>query len=444
VAVSLFGVAAVAATAFAIVRQRPRAPSLERSVSHTSTSNTEAQDYYVSGREYERRALSAENVRSAQTQYRRALDLDSAFALARARLAITHATMYAATYDASPDRLALARAEAEAALRSQPDLGEGHLALGHVWTLRDDFGRALAEYQLALVSLPNSAEVHTAIGFALRSQGRWEEAVTRFEHAATLDSRDVGLRRQLALSQSRLRRYDAAIRTWDRVIELKPDDYHAKVIRGALYIRLDGTADSLVAALQRIPREWDPVGIATWLRFSAARIQRRPGDALAALDASRQDASGDDMFYRPRALLRAQAYDDLEDARRARAYYDTARVELEDTLAGNSQSARLRIALGLAYAGLGRRKQAVGEARAAMALVPVTSNAVAGTAIMGDAAEIYARVGDHDNAIALLGQLLDMPAGREVSVPLLRREPRWDPLRADARFARMLAGSARP
>ena len=374
----------------------------------------------------------------------RALALDSTFALARARLAITHTTMFAATYDASPARWDLARAEAEAASRSQPGLGEGHLALGNVWTLRGDFGRALAEYQLALVSLPNSAELHTAIGFALRSQGRWDEAVTRFEHAATLDPRDVGVRRQLALSQSRLRRYEAAIRTWDRVIELAPDDYHAKGIRGALYIRLHGNTDSLAAALQRIPPEWDPVGIATWFRFSVARIQRRPGDALAALDASRQNASGDDMFYRPHALLRAQVYDDLEDARRARAYYDTARVELEDSLAGNSQSARLRIALGLAYAGLGRREHAVREARAAMAIVPVGTNAVAGTAIMGDAAEIYARAGDHDNAIALLSQLLGMPAGRELSVPLLRVDPRWDPLRADARFARMLAESARP
>ena len=441
VAVGLVGLTALAATAYAIARPGTRAPAVERSVAGTSTSNTEAQGYYVSGREYERRALSEENLRSAQAQYRRALALDSTFALARARLAITHATMFAATYDASPPRLALAWAEAEAALRSQPDLGEGHLARGNVWTLRGDFGRALAEYQLALVSLPNSTELHTAIGFALRGQGRWEEAVTRFEHAATLDSRDVEVRRQLALSQSRLRRYDAAIRTWDRVIELRPDDYHAKVIRGSQYIRLHGNADSLAAVLQQLPPEWDPVGLATWLRFSVARIQRRPGDALAALDASRQDVSGDDMFYRPRALLRAQVYDDLGDARRARAYYDTARVELADSLTRNSRSARLRIALGLAYVGLGHRERAVREARAAMAIVPVTSNAVAGTAIMADAAEIYARAGDHDTAIALLGQLLEMPAGREVSVQLLGVDPRWDPLRADARFVRMLAAT---
>ena len=94
--------------------------------------------------------------------------------------------------------------------------------------------------------------------------------------------------------------------------------------------------------------------------------------------------------------------------------------------------------------GLHEMESRIGEARAAMALVPVKSNVAAGTAIMGDAAEIYARAGDHDNAIGLLGQLLDMPAGREVSVPELRVDPRWDPLRADARVVRMVAGSARP
>ena len=90
------------------------------------------------------------------------------------------------------------------------------------------------------------------------------------------------------------------------------------------------------------------------------------------------------------------------------------------------------------------RLRQLARARAAMASVPLASDVVAGTAIMGDAAEIYTRAGDHDNAIALLGQLLGMAAGREMSVPLLRIDPRWDPLQADARFARMVGGSARP
>ena len=37
-----------------------------------------------------------------------------------------------------------------------------------------------------------------------------------------------------------------------------------------------------------------------------------------------------------------------------------------------------------------------------------------------------------------LDRLLSMPAGPEASVPLLRLEPMWDPLRDDPRFEQML------
>jgi serine/threonine-protein kinase len=49
-----------------------------------------------------------------------------------------------------------------------------------------------------------------------------------------------------------------------------------------------------------------------------------------------------------------------------------------------------------------------------------------------------AQAGANDAAIGLLEQLLQMPAGREASVPLLRVDPAYDRLRDDPRFQRML------
>jgi hypothetical protein len=96
------------------------------------------------------------------------------------------------------------------------------------------------------------------------------------------------------------------------------------------------------------------------------------------------------------------------------------------------------IALGLAYAGLGKTDLAKREARHAMDLAPLSQNAMVATAFAGGAAEIYTIVGDNDEALKLLGLMLAMPAGREVSVPLLRVDPTWDPLRKDPRFEKLL------
>ena len=57
---------------------------------------------------------------------------------------------------------------------------------------------------------------------------------------------------------------------------------------------------------------------------------------------------------------------------------------------------------------------------------------------MGGAAEIFAFLGEKDAAIRLLDRLLEMPAGREASVPLLRVDPAYDRLRGDPRFEQML------
>jgi serine/threonine-protein kinase len=443
----IIGVAGVLLVVAAILAARelsrrgssaPRAASV---VAPAPTSNAQALDYFRRGREYELRPISEVTLRSARALYERALGLDSGFALARARLAITNASL-ASVYDRSPALPARVRADAEAALRARPRLGEGHLALGHALAMTGQSDSALAEYARATEAMP-TAEPHTAIASVLRASGRWVEAVARLEHAVRLDPRDVEVLRTLATSQSRMRRYADAARAWDRVIELAPDDHYAKLIRGHVYVRWVGTADTLAAALRQVPPEWDPEGIATWGRFSAARVQRRPADALAALATSRHEVSYDGLFHRPRSLMRAQLYEMLGDRARARAHFDTARAQIAAHLTRNPTSAPMRLALGLSYAGLGRRREAIDEAHRAMTLVPVSTDAgrgphMAGTAAMGGAAEVLAQAGDHDGAFALLERLLGMPAGREASVALLRVDPVWDPLRGDPRFPRLL------
>ena len=407
------------------------------------TSNADAYDYYQRGVEFERRPFSVDNVHSAQSLYLRALALDSTFALARARLAITRTKVVSSVSDSTLGRPARARDDAEAALRMQPGLAEGHLALGHVLLMEGDRERGLEELQRAAVGMPTEAEPQIAIAAVHRTAGRLEEAVARFERAARLDPRDLDVLRQLAFSQSRMRRYEAGTRSWERVIALAPDDHESKLIRAYLFLRWHGSADTLAAVLRRLPPDWDQQGLATWARFSAARIQRRPAAALAAADAARHEVSFDGFVYRPRTLMRAQSYAALGDRRRARAHYDTARAQIENSLVGQPNAAKMHIALGLAYAGLGRRREALAAGRRAMALAPMpgasgSGSAVTATATMGGAAEVFAAAGDADGAIALLERLLGMPAGREASVPLLRVDPAWDPLRGDPRFERLL------
>jgi hypothetical protein len=103
--------------------------------------------------------------------------------------------------------------------------------------------------------------------------------------------------------------------------------------------------------------------------------------------------------------------------------------------------------LGVGYAYAGRKQEAIREGRRAVELTPESRDAIAGPAFDAMLALIYPRVGEADQAIALLEQLLARPANgfdasfeANMSVADLRQRWQWDPLRNDPRFQKILAG----
>jgi serine/threonine-protein kinase len=379
-----------------------------------------------------------ENVRQAQSFYTQARDLDPGFAVARARLAVMH-TVSSAMYDTSEARREQARLEAETALRSDPGLAEAHEALAEYRDRRGELDQAIVETRLAIQMSPNSAALRLALGNRYARAGRLEDAVAEFDEAMRLEPGSPNAAFMAAIYYLRLRRDEAAMQAMDRAIALAPDYHMIRVIKGHTWLRWKGVPDTLEAAMRRIPLEWDPDGMATWARYTALWPQRRDAEALAMLDRSGSELSRDGLVYQPMPLMRARLYDWMGDRARARASYTAARGLLQDSVAAHPDDSSIRIALGMAYAGLGQREEAVREARRAMELTPVARNTVAAMAFMGGAVEVFGRAGEIDGALELLELLFSMPAGREATVAYLRVWPGFAPLREDPRFDELLA-----
>jgi serine/threonine protein kinase/tetratricopeptide (TPR) repeat protein len=409
------------------------------------TSSAEAYDVYLRAMDLESRLprylgvrVQLEHAQELQSLYSRARDIDPDFALARARLALL-LMQSAARYDTMPARREQARIEAETALRLHPGLPHAHGALGVYYAWRgEDMPRAIEEFQRAIEQAPNGGELHHVLAGLYRSLGRWQDAVTTYERAMQLEPRNPRVLWAAALTYSHLRRDEDAMRMFDRALELTPDDHMVALLKGHSYLKWKGTEDTLAAVLRRVPPEWDPDGMATWARFMVLRVQRREAEALPMLDASSHQLSRDGLVYQPASLMRAQIHEVLGDRSRAQANYEAARTFLVDSADAYPHNASIRAALGLAYAGLGRKRDALEAARRAMDLVPLTQESAVATAFMGVAVEVYARTGEFDAAMALLELLLAIPAGREITVPFLRVWPGFDPLRTDPRFEPLL------
>jgi hypothetical protein len=115
-------------------------------------------------------------------------------------------------------------------------------------------------------------------------------------------------------------------------------------------------------------------------------------------------------------------------------------VDQEKVVQAQPNYAPPRCALGLIYAALGRKNEALREGRRAVELLPVEKDAIWGPAMHRYLAKIAAWVGENDLACEQLAIATQVPSG--VSYGQLKLMPWWDPLRGDPRFEKIVAALA--
>lgn len=92
--------------------------------------------------------------------------------------------------------------------------------------------------------------------------------------------------------------------------------------------------------------------------------------------------------------------------------------------------------LPLAYTLMGRKDDAMRESKKALELLPVSKDAAAGADLMLNITKVYVVAGEYEKAIDHLEYLLSVPSA--VTVPLLKIDPVWDPLREHPRFKKLV------
>ncbi|MCP3960650.1 MAG: tetratricopeptide repeat protein [bacterium] len=378
-----------------------------------------------------------EEIALAAEMFARATELDPEFALAWAWLS-TARSMLHWLYGPSEEQVRRAEEAAERALELDPELPQARAALAvyHLYGRRD-YARAAEEAEAALKVLPNDDAIIGGLGVIRRRQGRFAEALTLLERAFELNPRSARYALFLGWSHAAERRYDAADRWYDRSISLAPDQGRAYRDRARNYWLWRGDTEAARAALQTMPVQGGPESTGTWF---FQELYERDYEAASERLAG---TPGELVGHRPKALLEGWALDLLGESEKAIASYERARQALERSLAESPADADLHNAfthsrLSLALAGLGRAEAAVREGQRGAELLPISEDAFSGPYIVLDQALIDTMVGRHDAALERLEYLLSIPAGRQISVPLLELDPRWDPLRSHRRYRRIV------
>ena len=422
-------------------------PDEKARVETKPTENAEAYVFYLRANQIARNPDTLlEDFKKAEQFYVQAITLDPKFALAHARLASTRAQIYH-FYEPLDSWKSKARAEAELALRLQPNLAEAHLALGQCdYWIDQDYERALVEFGTAAVLAPSDGEVGQLIASIERRQGKWEESLETFAKNQKLDPQNPNIVRNLLFTNTALRRWPEASRWAAQMRTMAPASLVAKIQSGYVEFCWKGDTGPLKAILGEVAAA-DPGGEITSCRWDVAMIDRDFGAARGVLqNTDLSELSYTNAALTPKSFL--QGLIELAEGKQPQAQklFELARPSFEKAVEEAPLSADRHANLGWFYAFAGRKDEAIREGRRAVELKPESKDAFDGAIMNCYLALIYARVGEKELAIPLVERLLKTPGAVDsvdysITVNDLKHRWEWDPIRSDPRFQKLLTGT---
>jgi len=410
------------------------------------TQNADAYVFYLRANQISRNPDTLlEDYETAEQLYMQAIELDSNFALAHAQLASVCAAIFH-YYEPTDSWKTKARAEAETALRLQPNLAEAHFALGqYSYWVDQDYDRALEQFEIASRLSPSNGEIPRFIAAIRRRQGKWQAALEAYERVAKLDPQNPNIVRELLQTDTAMRRWKDAAGWAQRWRTLAPDSLIAKIQSGYVDFWWKGDTQLLKSVVDQIPAGIDPDGAVTATRWDVAMLRRDYSGANRVLQTSAaSEVSYTTAGLTPKAFLEGCTYLALDDGPNANITFESVRPAFEAALKEAPASAERHASIGWLYALMGRKNDAIREGQRAVELKPESKDAVDGPLMSGYLALIYARVDENDLAIPLIERLLKTPgavdsADYSITANDLKYRWEWDPLRKDPRFQKLIA-----
>ena len=433
----VFGVEGEVASAIAEQLNAKLTGAEQQAISEKPTQNAAAYDAYLRGLAIERNGVDDSSYQQAAVAYVNAVQMDANFAVAWARLAATRSYLYFNGIDTNVNSAAAVKQAADRAFALQPELGEAWIAQGcYRYRVQRDYAGGLQAYKEAQKRLPNSSFVFENMAFVERRLGLWKEAEAHYEKAAELDPRDLHIFIEIGADfLNYLRRFDDAQAALDRALEISPDNQEALAGKASIF-QSEGRLDEAAKQLARIPPD-SAHDFVVNARVGQAVYERRFDAAIALIEpkvASLRPGEALSNFSRNFLVQLAHCQEWAGHADEARASYERVIQAIKPSDSAVRSDIASHYFLAQAYAGLGDKTNALDHAHRFVA--DMADDAIAKPNAETLLAQIQARFGDLDSAIAALPHLLEVPAG--ITRADLRFDPMWDPLRNDPRFQKLV------
>jgi TolB-like protein/DNA-binding winged helix-turn-helix (wHTH) protein/Tfp pilus assembly protein PilF len=196
--------------------------------------NPEAYREYLLGRHFWNRR-GRDNLRTAETHFKRAIEIDPLFAQGHAALAETYVLLGDSPIAdmPQPEASRLTHAFARRALELDPALGEAYAAMGLARLQFDwDWEASERDFKRALELSPNWAMGWSWYGWVLLARGRFDEAINAYERARLIDPLSLTAVASSGDAYYFARRYDEAMDRYEETLKMDPGYIGAIVAKG--------------------------------------------------------------------------------------------------------------------------------------------------------------------------------------------------------------------
>ena len=436
--VDIFGVESEIARGIADALQAKLTGGEQRELAVKPTNNPEAYDAYLRGLALEARTTSSLLDQAKVVGfYERAVQLDPAFAVAWARLSRVNAQMYFGGLDSTTARRDTTERALKTAQKLQPNSPETLLAQAYYqyWVLRD-YDLAKATFGRVRDLLPGRSDVPGALALIARRQGHWDESVAYWEQTLALDPRNTEWLATAAETYAMLRQFPAALKTYDRLLDIVPNDPNTVAFEAGIY-QAEGNLEQAGKLLAGVNAQ-TPSAPAFLIKLNQLFLERHFDDAIRLIHSrltEYRDLSDIERLLDQFLLVLAQ--ENAGDIAGARATAQQVLGPLETLCQRDPDNANFAQVLSIIHAVLGQKDAAIKEAERAIALRPTVKDAVDGPVNEENLAYVEVLVDDKNRAIPRLQRLLQVPYGNCVTPALLRLDPKWDSLRGDPAFQKL-------